>query len=146
MIVLDTNVVSELMKRHRDPAFDAFIKSRAESELFLPSVVVAEVRYGIERLPQGHRRAEIGTAFERLLLIGFASRIIVFDAAAAAGYASARIAWDLAGRPISFQDAMIGGMALSLDAQLATRSVADFDGYELPLINPWVALSSFVCV
>jgi len=76
------------------------------------------------------------------LATGFASRIIDFNAASADGYATARAARKLMGRPVQVQDAMIGGMALAFGARLATRNVPDFDGYGLTLINPWTETSS----
>jgi toxin FitB len=137
VILLDTNVVSELMKPDVDAAVAAFIASKLIAELFLPSLVVAEIRYGIGRLPAGRRRDELEQDFEAFLQAGFASRILPFDAACAQGYATARIAREQAGRPVQIQDALIGGVALVHGAPLATRNIADFEGYGLSLINPW---------
>ncbi len=137
MILLDTNVVAEIMKPHCHPAVAAFIDGQPLGELFLPSLVVADLHYGIRRLPEGRRRTDIGASFDAFLAAGFASRILVFDAACAAGYAVVRTARERAGRPVQIQDALIGGMALAHGAMLATRNIADFDGYGLSLVDPW---------
>ncbi len=137
MILLDTNVVSELMKPLCHPAVAAFIRTKPLGALFLPSLVVAEIRYGLGRLPAGRRRAEIERDFDAFLHAGFASRILPFDGACAPGYATARITRERAGRPVTIQDALIGGLALAHGATVATRNTTDFDGYGLSVVNPW---------
>ncbi len=103
MILLDTNVISETMKRRVDPVVAAFIDQQPIDELFLPSLVAAEIRYGLRRLPAGRRRHEIEADFGTFLEAGFASRILPFDDACAVGYATARTARERAGRPVSLQ-------------------------------------------
>jgi predicted nucleic acid-binding protein len=137
MILLDTNVVSEVMKPRCDPAVAAFIDRQPLQELFLPSLVVAELRYGLRRLPEGRRRDELEIRFQALLTTGFSERILVFDDACAKGYATTRIMRERTGHPVQIQDALIGGMALAYGATLATRNVGDFEGYGLSLIDPW---------
>jgi predicted nucleic acid-binding protein len=137
VILLDTNVVSETMKRRVDPVVAAFIDQLQIGELFLPSLVAAEIRYGLRRLPTGRRRDEIEADFAAFLEAGFASRILAFDGACAVVYATARTAGERTGRPVSIQDALIGGMALAHGATLATRNIADFEGYGLSRVNPW---------
>jgi predicted nucleic acid-binding protein len=139
VILLDTNVVSELMKQQVHPAVESFIETKRTEELFVPSIVVAEIRYGVSRLPMGQRRRQIEAKFDAFLQRGFASRILPFDVACAAGYATARTAREQAGRPVGVQDALIGGLALAHGATLATRNIADFDGYGLSLVDPWQA-------
>jgi len=137
LILLDTNVVSAITKPQFDPIMAKFTSNHRLNDLYLPSIVVAEVRFGIRRLPLGRRRDEIEKDFENFLLLGFQNRIVVFDAACAANYAIARATRLAAGRPVSVQDALIGGTALANNATLATRNIADFEGYGLSLINPW---------
>ncbi|MGI4975707.1 MAG: type II toxin-antitoxin system VapC family toxin [Janthinobacterium lividum] len=139
MILLDTNVVSEIMKRQPDPHAASFIDAQPIGRLFVPSLVMAELRHGIARLPDGRRRAGIESDFEAFCSVGFASRILSFDDSCASGYARARGAREQAGRPVAVLDALIGGMALAHGATLATRNVADFDGYGLVLVDPWAA-------
>jgi predicted nucleic acid-binding protein len=111
MILLDTNVVSELMKPLPHPGVAHFIAGYAASVFFVPSLVVAELRYGVARLPVGKRRADILASFEAFLRAGFASRILPFDAACAAGYATARAAREQAGRPISMETTYLASQA-----------------------------------
>lgn len=138
-MLLDTNVVSEIMKPRPDHTVAAFLDRQPLSDLFVPSLVVAEIHYGVQRLPEGHRRSALAQAVEAFLEAGFAARILVFDAACAVGYATARATREAAGRPVPVQDALIGGMALAYGATLVTRNIADFDGYGLSLVNPWHA-------
>jgi predicted nucleic acid-binding protein len=137
VILLDTNVVSEFMRAHPDGQVKLFVAAQRLETLFLPSLVVAEIRYGLARLPEGQRRSGLEALFERLLAEGFADRVLPFDATCAACYARARAAREAAGRPISMPDALIGGMALAHGATLATRNTPDFEGIGLSLVNPW---------
>ena len=137
MILLDTNVVSELMRPRPDARVTAFLAARPLEELFLPSLVVAEIRYGLARLPDGQRREGLEDLFERLLREGFGDRVLPFDASGATAYARARAARESAGRPIALADALIAGLALAHGAGLATRNVADFELLGLTLLNPW---------
>ncbi len=139
MILLDTNVVSEIMKPQPDPHVAAFIEGQPIDQLFVPSLVMAELRHGIARLPEGRRRAGIEGDFETFCNVGLASRVLSFDDSCASGYAFARSTREQAGRPVAVLDALIGGMALAHGATLATRNIADFDGYGLTLVDPWAA-------
>lgn len=138
-MLLDTNVVSEVMRPAPDARVGRFLASRPLTDLFLPSLVVAEIQYGLARLSEGQRRQSLSAQFELLLAEAFAGRVLVFDARCAQAYAVARATRDRLGRPLQVQDALIGGMALAYGAQFATRNVADFDGYGLDLVNPWEA-------
>lgn len=140
-MLLDTNVVSEIIKLRPNPMVDWFIRTQDSTGLFVPSVVVAELRYGVERLPAGQRRRVLEQAFEGFLQTGFADRVLVFDVACARGYALVRTTREAAGRPVSFQDALIGGMALAHGAVMVTRNVGDFGGYGLRVVDPWVNAS-----
>jgi predicted nucleic acid-binding protein len=140
VILLDTNVVSEIMKRAPDPAVARFIAATPISDLFIPSLVVAEIRYGLGRLPDGRRRTSMADSFDALLATGFADRVLVFDARCAEAYARGRVARDQAGRPVHVHDALIGGMAMAYGGKIATRNTTDFDDYGLVVINPWVVL------
>ncbi len=139
MILLDTNLVSELMhaRTDRNPNVTRFINACPVDDLYVPSIVMAELRFGVQRLPAGWRRNEIERDLERFLDAGFATRMLVFDDACAQCYAVARATRLQIGRPISVQDALIGGTALAYGATLATRNVKDFDGYGLSIMNPW---------
>ena len=125
------------MRRQPHPAVAGFIGRHSSADLFVPSLVVAEIRYGLRRLPEGRRRDELERDFGILLAAGFAARILAFDADCALGYATAHVVREQAGRPVPAMDALIGGMALAHGATLATRNVADFDGYGLGIVDPW---------
>jgi predicted nucleic acid-binding protein len=137
LILLDTNVVSAMMSPAFNPSISLFTKSYPISDLYLPSIALAEIRYGIARLPTGRRKLEIHQDFEDFLQIGFSTRIINFNAECASSYAIARTTRQKIGRPVSVEDALIGGMALAYGATLATRNTDDFTGYGLTLVNPW---------
>jgi predicted nucleic acid-binding protein len=137
MMILDTNVVSELMKQEPAQAVSAFIGRQSMPSLFIPSIVVAEIRYGLRRLPTGQRRDRLTIAFDRFLAEGFTSRVLPFDAVCADSYAQARVARERAGHPVSMPDALIGGIVLAYGATLVTRNISDFEGYGLKIIDPW---------
>jgi predicted nucleic acid-binding protein len=115
----------------------AFLRTCRVEELFLPSLAVAELRYGLARLPLGRRRSTLESDLDAVLARGFPGRILVFDEACATAYATARSIRERAGRPLQTLDALIGGMALAHGATLATRNIADFDGYGLTIVDPW---------
>ena len=137
MILLDTNVLSELMRPAIDPAVAAWVRSRPPDELFTPSFCEAELRYGIAHLPVGRRRAELDAAFEALLADGFVGRVIAFDSACAGGYATVRAHREEIGQPIGVQDAIVAGTALAHGAAVATRNTRDFSDCGIAVIDPW---------
>lgn len=126
MILLDTNVVSELLRPQPNPTVLAFLQASP----------AAELRYSYMRLPLGRRR-DLEARLDKALRTSFRGRVLPFDQACAAGYALARAARERIGRPIAVTDALIGSMALAHGAMLATRNVADFDGYGLIVVSPW---------
>lgn len=125
------------MRRQPHPAVAGFIERHSSADLFVPSLVVAEIRYGLRRLPAGQRRDALERDFGTFLEAGFGGRVLAFDADCALGHATARVVREQAGRPVPAMDALIGGMALAHGATLATRNVADFDGYGLSIVDPW---------
>ncbi len=137
MILLDTNVLSELMRPAIDPAVAAFIAAQPGEDLFTASLCEAEIRYGIARLPSGRRRDGLAAAFRSFIVTGFAGRILAFDSACAEGYATIRTRREAAGLPVSLPDALIAGTALAHGATVATRNVADFAGCGVAVIDPW---------
>ena len=137
MILLDTNVISALMRPRIDPAVTAYLAARAPDTLFTASLCEAEIRYGIARLPPGRRRDALGAAFESFLAEGFADRVLAFDSACAAAYADIRVRREAAGLPIAVADAMIAGTALAHGAAVATRNVDDFSRCGITVENPW---------
>lgn len=137
MILLDTNVISALMRPHVDPAVAAYLHTRSADTLFTASLCEAEIRYGIARMPSGRRRDGLAAAFQTFLAEGFSGRIIAFDSACAAAYADIRVRREAAGRPVAIPDAMIAGTAHAYGATVATRNIADFADCGVLVENPW---------
>jgi predicted nucleic acid-binding protein len=137
--VLDTNVVSELMKPLPSPDVSAWISEQAAEDLFTTTITVAEVLYGIALLPKGKRRDQLLHEAEATFAEDFAGRILPFDEVAARLFASVAVARRLLGRPISNFDAQIVAISRAHGATLATRNTDDFEGCGVRLINPWQA-------
>lgn len=137
MILLDSNVASELMRPAPYPAVAAYFHAQQIETLFLPAVCEGEIRYGIARLAPGRRRDELSAAFRAFLDRGFRARVVAYDGACAAGYAAVRIAREKAGRPVRTSDLMIAGTALAHGAMVATRNVPDFAECGIAVVNPW---------
>ena len=129
MIVLDTNVVSELMRRSPDPAVETWAAGYAVEDLFFSAVGEAELRYGAAIMPAGRRR-------ETMLRAAFESRILPFVSAAARAYAEIAAARRAAGRPVSHPDGQIAAIAHSRGMTVATRNIRDFDAMGIALVNP----------
>jgi toxin FitB len=137
MILLDTNVISALMRPAVPAPVAAYLQAQEPDALFTTSLSEAEIRYGIACLPSGRRRDALADAFQAFLTEGFVGRVIVFDSACAAGYAAIRVRREMAGLPVSIPDAMIAGTALAYGATVATRNVGDFAGCGIAVDNPW---------
>jgi len=135
MILIDTNVVSELMNTD-GAAIAPWLADVETSSLFLTTVTRAEIRYGLERMPDGRRRANLEARAE-LVFQGAVDRTLSFDSRAADAFGRISADRDRAGRPISTADAQIAAIALVHRAALATRNVRDFEGVGLRVVNPW---------
>ena len=136
-ILLDTNVLSELLRAQPDSTVLAWVASQPASGLFVSAVTQAEMMLGARLLPAGKRRQQLEQSLEAMFLEDFASRILPFDSGSAADYAIVVAARRLAGTPISQFDGQIAAIALSHRLGLATRNVSDFEGCGLALTNPW---------
>lgn len=137
MIVLDTNVVSELMKPGPAPAVIGWFRDYPAARLFITAVTQAEILLGLELLPRGKRRTALESAANLMFEDDFAGHVLPFDSAAASVYAKIVAARQKAGRPISQFDAQIASIALSRGAAVATRNLPDFEGCGLELLDPW---------
>ena len=139
MIVLDTNVVSEMMRATPDARVEKWLNAQAGDALWLNSVVVAELLFGVARLPEGARKLQLAAAaIQETIEQDFAGRILSFDLEAAVAYAQIVSRCEAKGRPIDAADAQIAAMCLVQDAPLATRNTKHFDGLGLQVINPWL--------
>jgi len=137
MIVLDTNVASELLKRNMNAAVLTWLRRENLSEHFLSSTGIMEMWFGAERIHLRNRSALLLDATEYLVRKRFAGKILSLDAESAAIAGRIRAKREAAGRAISIQDAQIAAICLSHGATLATRNVRDFEGLDLALINPF---------
>lgn len=134
MIIIDTNVVSEMMRTRPDPKVLGWTSTAGR--LHTTAITLAEVEYGIARLPGGRRRDQL-TATAATVFADFDELIVPFDARAARRYGGIAAAREKAGRPISAADAQIAAICASREARLATRNADDFDATGISLINPW---------
>lgn len=138
MLILDTNVVSELMRPESDASVIAWVAKRPASSLFLTTVTEAELRYGMALLPPGRRKSRLTQALEGVLRDDFAQRILPFDRDAARTYAEIVSHRRQRGRPIAQFDAQIAAIARARDAGVATRNKNDFSDCGIEVLNPWV--------
>lgn len=134
MIILDTNVVSELMKAEPDPRVKNWLRAIDDTTLVTTAVTVMEIEYGIGRLPEGRRRRELKARFATL---AGALAVLPLDGPAAFRAGQFRIDRETAGFPSQPSDMMIAGIAAVAEASLATRNVKDFEGLPLRVVDPW---------
>lgn len=136
MIVVDTNVVSELMRPRPSERVREWLRRQAARELYTSAVTVAEVLYGIERLPAVRRQEELRSAATDVFA-AFADHVLAFDSAAAREYALVVNHRERLGMPIEGFDAQIAAICRVRGAALATRNVSDFRETGIEIINPW---------
>ena len=137
MIILDTNVVSELMKSQPDLLVLDWIGQHEAINLYITTLTQAEILYGLEILPAGKKRSALKEAAMCMFKLDFAGRILPFDNKAAICFADIAAKRKTVGRPISQIDAQIAAITLLYDATLATRNVKDFEECGIKIINPW---------
>lgn len=137
MIVLDTNVLSEVLRASPEPRVLTWLSSRPRSSLFTTSVTRGEVLFALRLLPDGLRRQGLWTAALAIFDIDFSGQTLNFDSGAADAFAEISATRRSAGKPISQFDAMIAAMARSRGASLATRNVRDFEDCGVVVVNPW---------
>ena len=136
-MVLDTNVLSELMRPVPNPSIASWVAEQATSTLYLTAVSEAELRFGVAIMPPGRRREGLADGLERMLRTGFANRVLPFDSAAASAYAEIAAARQAMGRPIPEADCQIAAIARSRGMAVVTRNVRDFADAGIDVIDPW---------
>lgn len=137
MIILDTNVLSALMRTAPDAAVVRWLDRQPAESIWITSITLFEVRLGLALLPRGRRKHALEAAFDQLLEEDLAQRVLDFDSAAAIEAASLAAARRKAGRPVDIRDTQIAGIALARRASLATRNVKHFQDLKVAVIDPW---------
>jgi toxin FitB len=137
VIVLDTNVISELARRVPDPGVLAWLDSLEISDVATTAVTAAELRYGIARLPDGHRKRELSVVIRGILTQDFHGRVLPVDERSSVQYADIVADRERIGRPIGVADAQIAAICRDLGALLVTRNTADFEETGVELVDPW---------
>ncbi|CAN7562151.1 type II toxin-antitoxin system VapC family toxin [Pararhizobium sp. LjRoot235] len=136
MIVLDTNVISELQGRRYSEVILRWLDRYDSEVVFLTAIAMAEIHFGVALLEPGARRESLRQTFDRIEE-EFSGRILSFTQNVAASYGKLSAQRQKEGRPMETKDAMIAAICLSHDATLATRNTKDFEGLDLKLINPF---------
>jgi predicted nucleic acid-binding protein len=137
MIVLDTNVISELMRREPEPKVMAWLADQPMAGVFTTTLTQAEIFYGLALLPEGRRRDELMAAARPMFEIDLAGRVLPFDSDAALAYPEIAAGRKRGGKPISQIDAQIAAVVRSRGARLATRNVRDFAACGITVVDPW---------
>jgi len=138
MIILDTNVISELMQLAPDPIVAEWLDRQPRISIWTTAVTVLEIQRGIQILPGGKRRVRLGQEFDRLVFDRLAGRIASFDEAAAHKAASLVADRETRGKESDVEDGMIAGIVIARHATLATRNTRHFDDLPGKVVNPWL--------
>jgi toxin FitB len=137
MVILDTNVISEMLTPRPNASVDAWLAEQPLAATFTTAVTKSEIFLGLRVLPEGRRRSNLAAAIQPIFALDFQGRILPFDSEAAEVYADIASFRRKIGRPISQSDGQIAAIALSRGASVATRDVGDFAEVGLTIINPW---------
>lgn len=138
MILLDTNVLSELMRPNPNDGVVQWIDALPDEDIWISAVTVGEIRLGLALLPEGRRKKILTDLAEQMFKEEFSDKCLPFDYQAAGTYAKIVASRSRQGRPITVEDAQIAAIAITADLSLASRNTKDFQGIEeLKLVNPW---------
>jgi toxin FitB len=137
VIVLDTNVLSALMRPDPDAPVVAWLDRQPAESIWITSITLFETRLGLALLPKGRRQQVLQAAFERLLSDDLDNRIVDLDAPAAAEAAALAAARQKVGRPVDLRDTLIAGIILARRATLATRNLRHFGDLKVDVVDPW---------
>lgn len=137
MIILDTNVLSALMRTIPEATVVTWLDRQPAESIWITSITLFEARLGLALLPRGKRRQTLEAAFARLLEDDLENRVLDFDAAAATESAALAADRQRAGRPVDIRDTQIAGIALARHAVVATRNVRHFSDLKVPVVDPW---------
>jgi predicted nucleic acid-binding protein len=137
VIILDTNVLSALMRQEPEPSVLHWLDLQAPESIWITSITLFESRLGLALVPDGRRRRSLEAAFGRLLEQDLENRVLPFDSEAALQAAALAADRSRVGRPVDIRDTQIAGIAQARRATVATRNVRHFEGLTVPVINPW---------
>jgi len=137
MILLDTNIISEMMKPIPNARVINWIDQQNVTQLFITAITIAEISYGLNVLPKGNRRSVLENAFNKAIKESFMHRILLFDDNAAHFYGKIMGERKKLGRPMSILDGQIAAIARTCESVIATRNINDFENCGLQLINPF---------
>lgn len=138
MIIVDTNVLSEPMKAKPDQGVISWFDAQPADDLFVTAITVAELIYGVARMPNGRKRNQVAEAVGEILEINFHKRVLPFDQDAAINYGHLLAKRNTAGLPMGMADAQIAAICMNYaDVCLATRNTRDFCGLDILIVNPW---------
>jgi toxin FitB len=140
VIILDTNVLSALMRTIPDAAVLEWLDRQPADSVWITSITLFETRFGLALLPAGRRRQVLEAAFDDLLKEDLENRVLDFDSAAATAAASLAAARQKSGRPVDMRDTQIAGIVLARRATLATRNIRHFVDLKISIIDPWAPL------
>ena len=139
MILLDTNVLSAMMRAADEPAVESWLDAQPPESVWTTTITVFEIRFGLTLLARGRRRARFEAAFERAIDDILGGRVLAFDRTAAEAAAAIAAERRRIGRPVDIRDVQIAGIAAARKATLATRNTRHFEGLGIALVNPWKA-------
>jgi predicted nucleic acid-binding protein len=137
VIVLDTNVLSALMRSSPDAVVVEWLDRQPADSVWLTSITVFEARFGLALLPKGRRRSGLERAFDRVLMEDLSSRVLTLDEMAAVTAAQIVADRQRAGRIVDLRDTLIAGIAQARRATIATRHTRHFEGLDVPVVDPW---------
>ena len=137
MIVLDSNVLSALMRTNPETVVVEWLDRQPADSVWLTSITVFEARFGLALLPKGRRRTGLERAFDRVLTEDFSNRVLALDEMAAVTAAQLAADRRRAGRNVDLRDTLIAGIAQAHRATIATRNTRHFEGLDVPVVDPW---------
>jgi predicted nucleic acid-binding protein len=137
VIVLDTNVLSALMRSSPDAVVVEWLDRQPADSVWLTSITVFEARFGLALLPKGRRRNGLERAFDRVIMEDLSSRVLTLDEMAAVTAAQIAADRQRAGRIVDLRDTLIAGIAQARRATIATRNTRHFEGLDVPVVDPW---------
>jgi hypothetical protein len=137
MIILDTNVLSALMRPEPEAAVLQWLDRQPGPSIWTTSITLMELRYGLQTMPDGRRREQMAQELEDVLKEEIGERYLSFDVTAAEQAAELMALRRRKGRPVELRDTMIAGIVMASRATLATRNTSDFEDLSVPVVNPW---------